>query len=122
MSSSWELRARRGIRIQVAEDVLNCREQMLGPPRIGIEDVRVAERREVGAALSVGLDPGEAVVLIRPRALGAQPVSSRAIRLLDIDAQENVLFLARMRRVERELVELVGVLEASVAPADRTRW
>ena len=54
-------------------------EDVVGPPRVGIERRRVAERSEIGAALAVSLDPGEAVVLIGARALGAEAVGGGAI-------------------------------------------
>src|SRR5215207_842579 len=50
--------------VEIGEDVLNCREEVVGPARIGVERVRVPERREVRAAFAVRLDPRETVVLI----------------------------------------------------------
>src|SRR6185369_6146848 len=38
--------------------------------------------------------------------------SRRTIRFLHVDAQQHVLLLPRVGRVDRELVELVSVLEA----------
>jgi hypothetical protein len=110
--SSLHLPARRRVGVEIAEDVLNRRQQVLCPPLIRVEDVGVAERREVGAPLTVGANPRETVVLIRTRALRAEPAVGGPIRLVDIDAQEDVLLLARVRRAWRELVELVDVLEA----------
>ena len=48
------LPTRRGVGVEIAEDVLNRRQQVLRPPLVGVEDVGVPERREVGAALAVG--------------------------------------------------------------------
>src|SRR5687767_9606034 len=88
------LPARRGVGLQIAEDVLDRCQQMLRPALIRIEDVRMAERGEVGAAFAVGSNPRQAVILIGTGALGAEPVRGRAVRLLNVDAQQDVLFLA----------------------------
>src|ERR1043166_242145 len=85
-----QLRAGRGIGVEVAEHVLHGRQYMLRPHGICVERGGVAERREVGAALPVGFDPGQSVILIGPRAFGAETSGGGHIRPLDIEAEQYV--------------------------------
>src|SRR5204862_7881317 len=105
------LRAWRFVDGDIAEQILDRRQQVTRPPLVGVHDLRVTERREVRPALPVALHPGDTVILIGPGAELAEASAEAAIRFLDVDAHQHALFLARVRRGGRKDVKLVGVLE-----------
>src|SRR5688572_22989438 len=102
---------RRLIVFDVSEQILNRGKQMAGPPLVGVHDRRVAERREVRAPLAVALHPRDTVILIGTRAQLAETPAESTVRFLDVNAHQHALLLARVRRVERKDVELVGMRE-----------
>ena len=67
---------------------------MIGVALVGVINVRVAERVEVGVPFAVHPDPRHCIILVGARAERAHAIARGAIRFLDIDAQQHVLLLA----------------------------